>query len=159
MTSKIRLSAFAVLLTASLALTGCGSDEKKVTLPDGSNVKVEGDGKDVTITTDEGEITAGKGLPDGFPSDIPLIDAKIVSGTKGTGAFAYTVVMQSTGTPDEVMTAISDKLTGAGFKAGEGMDMTSVSTRPFTNDKYNVNVSAAQTGDGVVATYTVENAN
>lgn len=160
MNLNLRSSAFAVLLTASLALTGCGSDTKTVKLGDGSTVKVDGDGNGgATIKTKDGTITAGKGLPDGYPKDeVPVVDGTIVGASNNTGAYAYSVLVQTKGTPAEVMAAVTAKLTGAGMTKGEGNEMGSVSIAQFSSDKYEVAVTVAAAEGNTIATYAIKNA-
>ncbi|RNL81401.1 hypothetical protein EFL95_03450 [Nocardioides marmorisolisilvae] len=149
------LSAIA-LLVASLALTGCGG--KTVTTSDGSKVHVDGNGDGATIKTDDGEITVGKGLPDGFPKDdVPVVDGTIIGGSKGTdtGPYAWSVVVQSDGDASDVFGDAKSKLEGAGFTAGQNMDMGEVHTGQFTSAKYEVSVNAAKTGSTVTVTYLV----
>lgn len=157
MTSQVRNIAATGLLVASLVLTGCGS-EKTVTTSDGSKVKVDADGDGATIKTDDGEISVGQGLPDGFPEDdIPVIDAKVIGGAKGTdgGPYAWSVVMQQDGDVGEIFDEAEKKLLAAGYTAGQGMDMNDVRTGQFTSDKYDVGVNVAKTGDAVTITYAV----
>ena len=156
MTSKVRNLSVIAVLAASLTLTGCGG--KTVTTSDGSKVHVDGNGDSATIKTDDGEISVGKGLPDGFPKDdVPVIDATIIGGSKGAagGPFAWSVVVQADGDATDVFGEVKSKLEGAGFTSGQGMDMGEVHTGQFTSAKYDVSVNVAKTGDKVTVTYLV----
>jgi hypothetical protein len=160
---KMTVRGLAVIasLVLGLGLTGCGSDDKSVTTPDGSKVTVDGDGDSVTIKSDDGETTIGKGLPDGFPSeDVPVIDAKIIGGAKGAagGPYTWSVILQADGDATEVFDEISSKLTTAGFTAGRGIGTDKVHTGQFTGPKYDVSVNAAEGDSGVNVTYLVRDA-
>ncbi|RNL62070.1 hypothetical protein EFK50_09615 [Nocardioides marmoriginsengisoli] len=147
----------AVLVVAGLGLAGCGDDET-VTMPDGTKVSADSDGKSASIKTDEGTITVGKGLPEGFPSDdVPVVDGKVIGGAKGTegGPYAWSVILQAEGSAEDVFTQISEKLKNAGFSSDEGMQMGSVYTGSFKGEKYEVSVNAAKVADGISVTYLV----
>ncbi|MCZ4497836.1 MAG: hypothetical protein JWQ74_389 [Marmoricola sp.] len=161
MTPQTRLAAFAVLLTASLALTGCGSDTKTVKLGDGSTVKVTGDGEGATIEGKDGtKITTGKGLPDGYPtSDVPVVDGKVVGAATNSGDIAYSVIVQTTGSTADVFAAATAKLTGAGMtNKGEPSDLGPASFAQFTSDKYEVALTVANGNGNTIVTYAVKNA-
>jgi len=156
MTSTVRNLSATGLLVASLMLTGCGG--KTVTTSDGSKVHVDGNGDSATIKTDDGEITVGKGLPDGFPKDeVPVVDGKIIGGSKGTagGPYAWSVVLQADGDAADVFADVKSELEGAGFTGGQAMDMGEVHTGQFTSSQWGVSVNVAKTGDAVTVTYLV----
>ena len=147
------------LVIAGLGLSGCGDDET-VTMPDGSKVSADSDGKSATIKTGDGEITVGKGLPDGFPAeDVPVIDGEIVGGAKGVdgGPYAWSVILKAKGETGDVFAELSEKLKNTGFTADRSMQMGTVSTGMFKSDKYEVSVNAAKADDGVSVTYLVRN--
>jgi hypothetical protein len=148
------------LMVAGLGLSGCG-DDKTVTMPDGSKFSADSDGKSATISTDDGQVTAGKGLPDGFPAeDVPVVEGDIVGGAKGVdgGPYAWSVILKAKGETVDVFAELSEKLKNVGFTAARSMQMGSVSTGSFTNDKYEVSVNAAKVDDAVNVTYLVRNA-
>jgi hypothetical protein len=156
---RLRSLAGAVVLVAGLSLVaGCGDGGATVSTKDG---KVKVDGDKVTVETSEGTATIGKGLPDGFPKDdVPLLDEDVVSGVKGTpcGQFAWSVIMQTSRSVEDVAAEVKKDFTAAGYTEGQGTAMGDVSVLQFTGDKYDVSVTAARTGGQVTVSYVVKDA-
>src|SRR5215207_5923779 len=82
--TRVRALAGTVVLIAGLGTAaGCGDDGTTGVTKDGDKVSVT-DEDEVTVDTDDGSVTAGQGLPDGFPSDdVPLLDEKVANGARG----------------------------------------------------------------------------
>lgn len=157
MTTKVRNMTAAVLLVAGLGLTGCGSEEKTVSV-NGDKVTVDQDGDGVKIETEDGSATYGsESLPDDFPEDeVPIIDAKIVGGAKNVagGETSWSVIMQADGDVDDVLDEVTEKLEGAGYTSESSGNYGGSAAAQFDGD-YRVGVSIAE-GDGqVVVTYVV----
>lgn len=136
-------------------LAACGDGGTTVSSKD-AKVKVDKD--KVTVETSEGTTTVGQGLPEGFPTDdVPLLDEKVVSGAKGTsgGPFAWTVVMTSSRAIDDLSAEVSHHFAAAGYAAGQPQELGDVNVHQFSNDTYEVGVTIARTGDGVMVTYLV----
>jgi hypothetical protein len=159
---RVRTLAGTFALLAGLStVAGCGDDGKTVVTKDGDKVSVDADKGEVTVESDEGTFTAGQGLPDGFPKDdVPLLDENVVSGVKGTpdGQFAWSVVMQTSRAIDDVTAEVQKDFAAAGYTAGQSTVMGDVSILQFTDDDYEVGVTAARTGEGVMVTYVVKDA-
>jgi hypothetical protein len=161
MSRSIRLRVLAgtfVLLAGLGPLAGCGDDGGTTVSTKDGKVKVDQD--KVTVETSEGTATIGNDLPEGFPKDdVPLVDQKVVSGVKGSagGPFAWSVVMTSTKAVEALTTEVTKGFGDAGYSTGQSTDLGDVSIRQFTNDRYDVGVTIARTGDGVTITYLVKN--
>lgn len=155
--TRLRSLAGGVVLLAGLStVAACGDNGTTVSTKDGK-VKVEGD--KVTVKTSEGTATIGKGLPDGFPKDdVPLLDEDVLSGVKGTqgGPFAWSVVMQTSRSVEDVTAEVKKDFTDAGYTEGQGTAMGDVSVLQFTSDKYDVGVTAARTSESVTISYVVK---
>lgn len=159
---RLRALAGAVALLAGLTtVAGCGDDGTTVVTNDGDKVSVDADGGEVEVETGDGEVTAGQGLPDGFPEDdVPLLDEEVVTGAKGgAGAqFAWSVVMQTQRTVEDVAAEVKDDFADAGYDAGPATEAGDASVLQFENDTYEVGVTAARAGGSVTVTYVVRNA-
>jgi hypothetical protein len=157
--TRFRSLAGAVALLAGLStVAACGDGGTTVSTKDG---KVKVDGDKVTVETSEGTATIGKGLPDGFPTDdVPLIDEDVLSGVKGTpgGQFAWSVIMQTSRSVEDVAAEVKKDFTDAGYTQGQGTEMGDVSVLQFTSDKYDVGVTVARTSDKVTVSYVVKDA-
>lgn len=161
MTHSTRLRALAgtfVLVAGLGTLVACGDGGgTTVTTKDG---KVTVDQDKVTVKTSEGTATVGQGLPEGFPEDdVPLLDEKVVSGVKGSdgGPFAWSVVMTSEKSVEELSAQVTKDYADAGYRADESTEMGDVSIHQFSNDTYDVGVTIARTGEGITITYLVKN--
>jgi hypothetical protein len=99
---RLRIAiAILVLLALALGATGCGAIIKGVA-EKATGVKVDESGDNMTVTGADGQsVTVGEGaeLPDGFPTDVPLYEGKIVTSVKTDTGF-----MVSLETPDEATT-------------------------------------------------------
>ncbi|HEX7716171.1 MAG TPA: hypothetical protein VF416_02705 [Marmoricola sp.] len=157
--TRLRVIAGAAVLAAGLvSLSACG-DDGTVASGDGTKVKVDGD--KVTVETTDGTATVGQGLPDGFPTDdVPLVDEKVVTGTQGSagGPFAWSVVMQSSRSVDDLAAEVKKDYASWNSQDGPASALDDLSIQRFTNDKYEVGVTIARTGDSVTITYVVKNA-
>lgn len=161
--TRLRSVAGATVLLAGLVagvstLAACGNEGTTLSSKDG---KVKVDKDKVTVETSEGTATIGKGLPDGFPTDdVPLLDEDVVSGVKGTagGPFAWSVIMQTSRSVEDVSAEIKKDFADAGYTEGQGSAMGDVSILQFTSDKYEVGVTAAHTSGQVTISYVVKDA-
>jgi hypothetical protein len=96
---RLRIAiAILVLMALALSVTGCGALIKSAA-EQATGVKVDQSGDGVTVTGPDGQtVTTGESaeLPDGFPTDVPLYEGKIVSSVKTGNGF-----LVSLETPDE----------------------------------------------------------
>lgn len=161
-----------VLLGAAL-LTGCSSiadrvgeavAEKAIEGATGSDIKVDEKGEEVTITTDDGSMTMGTSLPEGWPSSLPLpanhvvVSAIALDTADGPSS---TAVLQ---VPDGVFEDVVAELEGAFASSSwapldEAMttDMGEIQmwARQFSNDGQKVHVQV-QRMDEVNVLYGLE---
>lgn len=108
------------------ALTACGEKETKVDLGDGKSATVKEDGDEVSVTTDEGNITAGKDvtIPDDFPSDLPLLKADHAITSAVSGGEEKLLMIEAKDDVD--LQAEHDHLTSEAEKAGWKVDSHTV---------------------------------
>lgn len=141
-----------------LAIAGCaapGGGSGGGTGGDGSSGQSDGGetSTDSGDTATDGGLDQFEGLPDTFPADVPIIDGDVAFGMDlGTG---WSVVVS---TPDfgAGFVEASDALKAAGFTAEVETTETAGSLGVFTNEKYTINVTAADTPDyGPAVTYVV----
>jgi hypothetical protein len=155
---RMRAGAGTLALVACLAtLTACGDG--------GSTADSSAQGKVLTGTDDSDApasasdtVTAGQDVPDGFPDDVPLLDATVVAGTQGApgGDFAWSVVVQTPRAIDDVTAEVTKSFRGAGYTAGQANEMGDVTILEFTSPEHVVSVTAARTGANVTMTYLVK---
>lgn len=145
-------------LAASLSLTGCFA-APTITGGGTGGAGQSGQSGDGTVT-DGGTTTSPPdsglsdfaGLPAGFPTDeIPLIAGDVAFGVDlGTG---WTVVIPVADGPSAFADA-SVRLTGAGYESLAEQTQPEGSFGVFQNDKYQVQLTIADTNDfGLAATY------
>lgn len=131
------------------------SDEGSVTVdPDSGEVVVEGSDGDTTYQGLTGD------LPDGFPTEIPLVKGNIAFGqsvSEGSDGTSYSVVIESSGSVADVYRDAATALTGAGFKVSNETTGSSGDTAfagaTFTSADWEVTV-AVGTSDGDTSTVT-----
>lgn len=122
---------------------------------------ISGDGETTTVTDGDGNtFTAGSGLPDGFPGDVPLLDLEIAfsmseSTAEGT---SYSVSMSGKGGKvlyDEAIAALAS----AGYSEREA-SVTEADGTVFASATYTGphTVTLAVIGDAAetIVTYTIE---
>ncbi len=161
----------AVLTVASLA--ACGDEaatvKDAIDLADGrGSIDTDGDGvddatidadqgTDLTITTDEGEYAVTTELPDGFPTDVPLLDGTVLQASSLTSATerGWNVVLSSPLGFDETVTAVDTDLTGAGFTDNGRFAADGTATVTYTRDTLQVLVGITHDGTSSVVAYTV----
>jgi len=115
--ARIAVSLFVVGLVLSVA--GCQSIAEKATeaaVEKATGVQVDKDGEQITIKGEDGaELTASSDgeLPDGFPSDVPVFEGKVVSSIKAEKGFSVTIEAEA-GVMD-VFDFYKDKLPAEGW--------------------------------------------
>ena len=137
--------AIALALVIAPALSGCMGNPIE-------NIIEGATGGDVELP--------GTSLPEGFPTEVPLIEGEVVFGGAfgdgGSKVFNVTVKVDGLDAFDE----IKEQLEGAGFiSAGDG-SAGQGGTGVFTNDNWGVAVVVTDDGNGgFLANYTVTDAN
>lgn len=155
--SRPAASVLTVLLTAGL-LSACGADDFSIPTP-GGEVKVDRDGDEVRIETDEGSLVTGSGaLPEGFPADdVPIVEGEIISGASinGQDSQGFSVLVNVDGDLETVVAQATGLLEGAGFDEQSQTSAEGFALRSYTSDTYALTVSATEL-DGVTSVqYTV----
>jgi len=145
---RTRVTATVAILSALVlapTLSGCQVIESVVEGATGGDVQI-----------------GGTSIPEGFPSEVPVIDGDIINGSSITknGETVFNVVVK---VPDtSVFDTIRSDLEGAGFAPQEGYDMVENNgtiTGLFNDGTWSVLI-AVTTQDvvGTVANYTVTSA-
>ncbi len=138
----VAIAASILLVTA---LSGCSVVESVVEGATGGDVQI-----------------GGTSIPEGFPSEVPVIDGDILNGSSisKNGETVYNVVVKVSDT--SVFETIKNDLTGAGFQPQEGYDMVENNgtiTGLFNDGTWSVLVAVTtQEPVGTVANYTVTSA-
>lgn len=144
---------------ASLALTGCGkaseklsekAAEKIVESQAGGEVDLDLDSSDGSyeITTEDGTLSMGAEMPDGWPDDVPLPDDLIVTGGSNMSSGDEVMVVVagvSSMSADDIMALYADELS----------DWTEQSKQEFTAEQRVVNTHYVN-GDRLLSVGTSE---
>ncbi|GAA2236770.1 hypothetical protein N1031_11065 [Herbiconiux moechotypicola] len=142
-------AALALALGALLApaLTGCiGNPVEQIV----EGAVEQAGGGDVDLNSDGG-------LPDGFPTEVPLYDGEIQGGvavdTAEGGGWTVVVAVSD---PQASFTSINDQLVAAGFESQFSGFTDGSGTGMYVGPTYSVLVTVADDGSGAVtATYIV----
>lgn len=170
MTSTTRRLALAITASALLslgALSGCSADDISEKVGEELVENQLGDGADVDVDTDSGEVSikdgdgnsyeAGGDLPDDFPDEVPLIEGTVLSAVSVTdqGRGGWSVALTVDGSGDDAYAEAGAELESAGFT--KDTEITSGSTTgAWSKDTFEVLVSAFDNGDGnATVSYTV----
>lgn len=106
------------------------------------------------------DIDAGGGvsMPDDFPSDVPVLDAKLFSSTSipNGDSKTWTILFQVSD-PAKAYADASKKLTDAGYTVGATTESAEGSFGTFDNGTWSVTVTAAPgvSGEKAILSYTV----
>lgn len=125
-------------LAVILSLAGCSAapSAAPTTAPDSSSTDQSG--------ADDTGVEGYEGLPDTFPSDVPIIEGDVVFGVDlGTG---WSIVIPR----DDIDGGYRDAealITGAGYTAGVSSTTAEGSFGSFDNDKYTVQITATDSAD------------
>jgi hypothetical protein len=138
-------------------------DSVTITGDDGSTTEIDDDGDGgVTITDENGGVyTQGEGLPEDFPSAVPLIDMPVTFGVSNVTAdgSTYMVTLESDKSCEGVFDDAVGRLTDNGYTEESSTVMDS-SDGYFALGSYvgvyKVSVSVGDDGDGCDVGYTVE---
>lgn len=106
------------------------------------------------------DIDAGGGIsiPADFPSDVPMIDAKLFSSTTLPNGDSKTwTILYQVDDPSKSYAAASKKLTDAGYTTTATMEAAEGSFGTFDNGTWSVTVTAAPgvSGEKAILSYTV----
>ena len=154
--TRLRVLAGTAVLVAGLGTTSaCG---------DGGGATSTGPGGTSTAArtptvTPSATPTVGQGLPEGFPTgQVPLVHETVLNGVKGApgGPFAWSVVMTSSRSVDDLSAQVVKDYAGAGYRSDRSAELGDVSIHQFSSAAYQVGVTIARTGDGITITYLVK---
>ena len=158
-TTSRRAAVVCLVLAACLAMSGCSSTPTDGSTGGGTaggGTSGQSDDGNTDTETDAGTnsgLDQYQGLPETFPTDIPLIEGDVAFGIDlGTG---WSVVIPVADLAAAYADA-SSKLTGAGFTAQVDQSSDEGSIGVFLSDKYQINVTSADSPDyGPSITYVV----
>lgn len=153
-----------LVLSCGALVSGCGADdaiaervaEEALEGAASGDADVDIDDGEVKIETDEGTVSFGDDLPDGFPlEEVPLVEGDVVAGSGITGE-GWTVGMLVDGSREDSYAQAKERLNDAGFKAA-GSEITTEGMSSYTaeNDSYQVNVVVMSGDEGTNVNYTV----
>jgi hypothetical protein len=140
-----------VIIVATLVLSACGASktagqkaaEKILEAQTGGKVKVDSNGENVTIKTEEGQTQYSAGgavkLPDNFPKDLIVVDdAKLIvaSSSEQGGSVAYLTNFDQT----EVFEKYLKDLPAAGWKKEMEVSLGEGKMINFSKDKESVSI-------------------
>ena len=119
------LSVVALAVVLAITLQGCQMIAQKA-VEQATGVKVDQNGKSVTITGKNGEsasVGTGK-LPEGWPADVPVYAGTITMGNKMDqgGKAAYLVTIETPDTPKTVVDWYQQQLADKGWTKKERND-------------------------------------
>lgn len=106
------------------------------------------------------DIDAGGGvsMPEDFPSDVPVVDAKLFTATSIPNGESKTwTILYQVDNPAKAYADASAKLTGAGYTSTSTMEAAEGSFGTFENGTWNVTVTSAPgvSGEKAILSYTV----
>jgi hypothetical protein len=142
--------AIALGVLAAPALTGCIGNPVE-SIVEGA-VEQAGGG--------EVDLNSDGGLPDGFPSEIPLYDGEVVGGLgAGTADGGGWTVIIAVDDLEASFTSIDDQLVAAGFESSFSGFTEGTGSGMYSNGTYSVLLAVADDGSGQkTATYVVTGA-
>ncbi len=155
----LRAGAAAAILAAAVALTGCGAEssaERAVEKATGADVDIDKDGEEVTVTTEDGEFSTSASLPEGFPTDIPIIDGVVQQGVRSDqdGQQGYLVSVRSDADAKTAGDAVRADLLGAGFEKAAETSAAGYLSMSFERADWQVTAQVID-GDEVQVSYLV----
>lgn len=129
----------ALLFTAGCTIKG----------PDGSRIKLGKDGAQFT-DGDGSSISVGGSvkLPDGFPSEVPLVKGTIVQASYMADDNAYAVSVRVDKGGGDLWDTASGQLTAAGFEASDTHSAQGGQNGVFSNNNWRVNITTIESDDG-----------
>ena len=138
-----RITVFAIAVSATVALTGCGIIQDKVdnAVEDGVERAIEegaGDGTDV-------EFGENADLPEGFPSEVPLPEGDIIGAVGGEDGWFVTYTVADAAAVD----ALFADFESSGWELVGDFSSGDSQARSYKNDTYDVGIASAP-GDGNV---------
>ncbi len=143
-----------VVLFFTLFLSGCGTEsltekqiEKDLEKSLGGNSEVDLNNGAINLQTAEGSLQVGGeiNLPDGFPSDVYILDGKILSAMQNFGANGYQVIVSTNKSIAEAQTLYNEKIKKDGWNIQNTMNLGTSFIVSAVKDTRTLSVSI---GDG-----------
>jgi hypothetical protein len=104
----------------------------------------------------EVDLNSDGGVPDGFPTEVPLYDGEVVSGISAGAAEAQTwTVSIVVDDVESAFTSIDEQLKAAGFEASLSGFSEGTGTGIYSNPAYGVILTVMDDGSRKTATYVV----
>ena len=163
------ITAAAPILATVLLLTSCGdsaSENLAEQLAENAvggdvDIDVDEDGGSMHVESSEGsmDLSFGDELPDGFPSNLTVVDGQILSGTRveqaEEGTILYSVMIQVDRTDvDALVAEVRQSVTDAGFEITFEQESTIGEQRivmtQFEGDGFMGSANVLETEDGEV---------
>ncbi|MBU0707957.1 hypothetical protein KKG41_06320 [Patescibacteria group bacterium] len=143
------------ILATVLFITGCCTTvtekkiENEIEAASGGDADVDIDNGTVSINTNEGSLEAGKDvdIPDGFPSDVHLIDGNVTSAMQ-MGEGNYTVTVQTSKSTSQAKSEYREELENDGWTINFSLDVEGGSTMTGEKGERTVSVSISEDDDG-----------
>jgi len=163
MSNKQKFLAGMAILVLPVILAGCGKTvgeklaENAIENQMGGNVKVDSDAQSVEITTDQGTLKAGGeiALPDNFPSDIYVIDGKIMSAMDSAQAQTHSLSIQSEKSVKEASDIYKAKIEETGWKIDTSMNAGTTSVIGASKGERALSVVIGNNEDGAGSLVTI----
>jgi len=150
-------SLIVAILFFALFISGCGTKslvENQIEKNLGDDTKVDLNDESISIQTKEGSLQVGGtiNLPEGFPSDVYIIEGQILSAMQNFGSAGYQVIISTSKSIAETQILYSEKLKSEGWDIQNIMNLGAGSILSAVKDKRTLSVSIGN-GDeaGVVS--------
>ncbi|MBU0597407.1 hypothetical protein KKF61_00235 [Patescibacteria group bacterium] len=155
---KIQILAVCLLLIGVAAFTsGCGEKaaektaEKIIETSTGGQVDVDIDDDSVSINTNSGSMSTsdeGVSLPDGFPSDVYVVDGTIVTAITNTESDGYSLSIVTNKSVAETKEEYEADLEAEGWTITMTLNILDGASIAAEKDDRSVSVSISQGDDG-----------
>ncbi|MFA6427356.1 MAG: hypothetical protein WCW16_02835 [Candidatus Magasanikbacteria bacterium] len=141
---------FAGVLAFIFTASGCGQKtlvenqmERQLEKNLGGDAKVQVDGENVNIQTQQGSLQVGENvsLPQDFPSDVYVIDGQLMSAMKNVAGAGFQVVVKSDKSVKDAQELYENKLKEQGWTITASMDLGTASVVSAKKDERVVTVS------------------
>lgn len=156
MASKKLLTSFATVLVAGAGTFGLAACNPLAAVTEQAVEKAVEDSTGADIDIDAG---GGVSMPEDFPSDVPVIDAKLFTATSiPNGSSKTWTILYQVDDPTKAYEAASKRLTDAGFTSTSSMQAAEGSYGTFENGTWSVMLTAAPgvSGEKAMLSYVVQ---
>ncbi|WP_061961253.1 hypothetical protein [Demequina flava] len=154
-----RVAVLAGAITVTVVLAGCSSDAEGDSAPAGTTTQATEAASDTVNSTsaepveEDSDATASADVPEGFPSEVPLVSGDVIDSTKlDRGTYVlYTVTVADERAPADVLASLPAQFTGWGLTFEDD------TSSQFTSNElgYSVTVTATARDSGSSVEYDV----